>query len=129
MKQIEYNAEYGKIAYPEGFADKLSGLSIAQQMKYFRLGNCLYLKTNYELRKKSPYYYTCSLEEDENVEAVIVHNDMIAGVWVWDQERNKQVACMPEKDFCCYFEEEIDGCGIKEVKQYIALICVGDDFD
>lgn len=128
MKQAEYKAEYGQINYPDGFEEVITGLPIDEQLRFFRIGNGLYLKTEWLLRRKNPYD-GADLPDEKNVEAIIVHEDKIAGVMVWDEMSNKIVPCLPERRYCCRYDTELDGSGYKDFILYSYLICVSENFD
>lgn len=129
MKYIEYTPAYGKIDYPEGFAALLEGLTLEEQMRYFRVGNGLYLKEKFAERKMVSHNEATRLEECEDVMAVIVSDNKIAGIWVFDRIQWKERACMPERGYCCWHREEEDGSGYKEFTLYRYLICVPDTFE
>ena len=60
MKYITYDESlHGNLIYPEGFADLLEGLSIEEQMDYFRIGNGVYLRRDISKRKKEEYSAQC----------------------------------------------------------------------
>lgn len=129
MKYMDYTPEQGKISYPEGFAELLEGLSIEEQLSYFRLGNGLYLNEKFTDRKKNPYHAAVRLEECTDVKAIIVHDNKIVGVWVFDEQIYRDVACLPEQGYCCRYDDEPDGSGYKEFALYQYLICVSDTFE
>lgn len=126
---VKYDKQlHGDLNYPDGFCDLLKGLSLEEQMKYFRIANGLYLKKKFQDRRKNKYDYSCQLQDYEDVEAIIVRNGLIVAVLVKNCYE-QIVPCLPEKGFITYDECEIDGSGYKECKLYLYLVCVGDDFD
>lgn len=129
MKYVEYDERlHGELTYPEGFTDLIEGLPLEKQMDYFRIGNGLYLKEDVSKRRKNEYDYSNALLNEDSVEAIIVHNNLIAGVMA----RNcygQTVPCLPEKGFITRDDSEIDGSGYKNFKLYLYLICVTKDFN
>ena len=129
MKYVEYDESlHGKLTYPEGFTDLLDGLTLEKQIDFFRIGNGLYIKEEISKRRKNEYDYSNSLQNEDRVKAIIVHENMIAGVMV----RNcygKIVPCLPEKGFIVRDDSEIDGSGYKNFRLYLYLVCVTKDFD
>ena len=129
MNYVEYDENlHGKLTYPEGFVDLLKGISLEEQMNFFRIGNGLYLKEELSKRRKSEYHTSKSIQSENRVQAIIVHDDLIAGVMVKNCY-GKIVSCLPEKGFIIRDDSELDGSGYKEFKLYLYLICVTKDFD
>lgn len=129
MKYIEYNeALHGKLIYPDGFADLLKGLSLEEQMDYFRTGNGVYLRQAISQRRKNKYYYSQYIQDDDCVEAVIVCNHMIAGIMAKNCH-GKTIPCLPERGFIIRDDSELDGSGYKEFQLFRYFICVTKDFN
>ena len=128
MNYVAYDENlHGKLTYPEGFAELLTGLSLEQQMEYFRIGNGVYLRQNFLKRRKSDGNYSQSIQNSEYVESVIVCNNMIAGVMVKNCH-NRIVPCLPEGWFIIRDDSEADGSGYKDFQLFLYLICVTKDF-
>lgn len=128
MNYVEYDESlHGKLIYPEGFTDFLEGLSLEEQMDYFRIGNGLYLSQDISKRRKNKYDYSEFIQDDDNVEALIICNHMIAGVMVKNCY-GEIVPCLPERGFIIRDDCEPDGSGYKEFRLYLYLICVTKDF-
>lgn len=126
---IDYKAEFGEIVYPKGFDSLLDGLTIAEQMKFFRLGNGLYLKVPFQERRFSKYDRADKLDDNPKIKAIIVKDNKIAGVKVLDHQIWEEVICKPERGYCSYYEEELDGSGYKTCSFNSYLICVSNDFE
>ena len=129
MKYVEYDESlHGKLTYPEGFRDMLEGLPLEEQMNYFCIGNGLYLKEEVSKRRKNEYDYSKPLNNEDRVEAILIHENLIAGVMV----RNcygKVVPCLPEQRFIIRDDSEIDGSGYKTLRLYLYLVCVTKEFN
>ena len=97
-------------------------------MDYFRIGNGIYLREEISERRKSEYHTSRTIESESRVQAIIVHNNLIAGVMVKNCY-GKVVSCLPEKGFIIRDDSELDGSGYKEFKLYLYLVCVTEDFD
>ena len=129
MKYIEYDESlHGKLIYPDGFADLLKGLSLEEQMDYFRIGNGVYLREDISKRRKNEYHYSQYIHDNGYVEAIIISNNMIAGVMVKNCH-GKVVPCLPERGFIIRDDSELDGSGYKEFQLFLYLVCVTNNFD
>lgn len=129
MKYIEYDENlHGELTYPDGFKSLLEGLSLEEQMEFFRIGNGLYLNKAIFERRKNECYYSSSLQMESRVEAVIVCDNLIAGVLVRNCYQ-ELVPCLPEKSFIVRDDSELDGSGYKDFKLFLYLVCVNRDFD
>ena len=129
MELLDYIEEYGPVCYPEGFEVLLEDLSIEEQMKYFRLGNGLYLKKPFSERRKNVYDAAYHLDKTSNVKALVVKDGKIAGIKVWDAMGCQNVICKPDMGYCCRYDEELDGSGYKTFTLYLYLVCVSDNFE
>lgn len=129
MEIIEYTEEFGPVSYPEGFEACLEGLTIEEQLKYFRLGNGLYLKKSFSERRKNSYDAADHIDQVSNVEAIVIKSGKIAGVKVYDKQIKKEVICKPECSYCIRYAEELDGSGYKTFSLYNYLICVSEQFE
>jgi hypothetical protein len=130
MDYVEYNKEkHGEPNYPEGFLELIEGLPVAEQLKFFRIGNGLYCDQPLMERRKNPYDYSNPVEQEEDVKSIIVNNGVIAGVIVKNCY-SRLVACMAENAYICYeSDSELDGSGYKEYQYYNYLVCVPENFD
>jgi len=128
MEYIAYDERlHGKVTYPEGFSPLLEGLSIEEQMDFFRIRNGIYRAEAISERRYNEYDYSCPLQNDDRVKAIIVRDHTIAGVMVRNCH-GKVVPCLPERGFIVRDDSEPDGSGYKEFKLYLYLICVTKDF-
>lgn len=128
MEYIEYDERlHGKLRYPEGFCQLLEGLSLDEQMDYFRIGNGIYRNEDVSERRYCKYHYSNPLQNEATIQAILVHDQRIAGVMVRNCH-GKVVPCLPERGFIIRDDSEPDGSGYKEFKLYRYLICVTKDF-
>ncbi len=129
MKYIEYDESlHGKLSYPDGFCNLLEGLSLEDQLDFFRIGNGVYLNEDFSKRRSIECHYSKTIDNEDRVKEIIVRDNMIAGVMVKNCY-GKLVPCLPERGFIIRDDSEIDGSGYKEFKLYLYLICVTKDFD
>ena len=129
MKElVTYQDSFGAVNYPEGFESLIEGLSVPEQLKFFRMGCGLYVKHPLNERRKSEYDFSCSIDESEDVKAIIVKDGKITGVMVKDVYGDIY-PCMVERSYIIRDDEELDGSGYKSFTVYEYLICVPEDFD
>lgn len=129
MNYVEYDGKlHGKLTYPEGFEQKLEGLSIEEQINYFRIGNGIYRNEPIAKRRTSKYMMNVRIDSVSDVKAAIIHKGKIAGIMVEDCYGGI-VPCLPEQGFVFTDESEQDGSGYKNHTLYLYLICVSEDFD
>ncbi len=129
MKELAtYQDSFGAVNYPEGFESLIEGLSVPEQLKFFRMGCGLYVKHPLNERKKNEYDYSCTIDESEDVKSIIVKDGKIAGVMVKDVCGDIR-PCMVERGYIIRDDEELDGSGYKSFTVYEYLICVPEDFD
>ena len=118
---IEYDEKMGAIKYPDGFFEKLKGLSIEEQKQFFRLSRSdRWIHTGWSERET-----TCLMELDQHwrVKGIIIKDGYIAGVLVNDSW-GKLRPLLPEKGFMVSYESENNGAGYKESIEYAYLLCV-----
>ena len=129
MNYVEYNESiHGKYSYPKGFIDLIKDLSIEEQLNYFRIGNGLYTREELCKRRRNKYDKAIDLKEEQRVQSLIIHNQLIVGVMVKDAHA-KTVPCLVEKSFIIRDDEELDGSGYKSFQLFSYLICVTKDFE
>lgn len=129
MELVEYIEEFGPVSYPEGFEANLEGLTIEEQLKFFRLGNGLYLKKTFSERRINSYDAAYHLDETEEVKAIVLKDGKIAGIKVHNRLTRKDEICGPESGYYCRYAEELDGSGYKTFSLRLYLICVSDQFE
>lgn len=128
MKIREYDEDFGTVSYPSGFEEKLEGLTVEEQMKYFRIGNGLYKNKPLAERVRESWNFSCRLEECSEVQEIVVREGKIVGVVVHDSEFGCRIVCLAEQEFCCSFGTEMDGSGEKRSAQYLTILCVPENF-
>lgn len=129
MKIREYEEDFGTVSYPSGFEQMLEGLSIEEQMKYFRIGNGLYKMKPLAERVRERGSFSCRLEECSEVREIVVREGKIVGAVVHDSEFGCRIVCLAEQNFCCSFGTETDGSGEKRFAPRLTLLCVPEHFD
>lgn len=127
-EQVMYEDSYGSVDYPEQFEKILEGLSIEEQLAFFRMGCGVYRHLAVDERRANKYNYSCKLNDDKDVKSIIVKDGKIAGVMV-SNVYGKIVPCMVEKGYCIRDDDELDGSGYKHFVLYSYLICVSEKFD
>ena len=119
---------HGKLSYPEGFPELLEGRSLEQQLRFFRIGNGIYRNEPVTQRRKCACHYSCPLQDDKRVEAILLCENRVAGVLVRNCH-GKVVPCLPEQGYIVRDDSELDGSGYKEHQLFRYLICVSEAFD
>lgn len=124
MKIVEYEKKYGEICFPKGFELILKGLSVEEQITYFRTSSC---KEHSEMRYDSRTMergYT-RLKDDSKVAGVIVKDGMIVGMMIHDAWK-RVMPCLAEEYICtCYDFDDDD----EEIVEYTWLLCVPVGFE
>ena len=127
MRIEAYQEQFGEFTFPEGFLESLQGLSIEEQMNRYRTtGYSKFVSTGYGSRTME-YGYR-KLEEDSDVKALIVKDDILIGV-IMSDAWNCEVPCFAEKKICTYYASDNNGAGYKERINYAWLLCVPEDFE
>lgn len=125
---VDYKDSFGLVKYPINFEKLIDNIPVEEQLHFFRMGNGLYREKDVLERRMNKYDYSCSLDDDKDVQAIIVKDGKIAGVMVEDVY-GKLVPCLVEQGYCIRDDEELDGSGYKNFVLYSYLICVSADFD
>lgn len=118
MKELEivkYTKDLREYSMPEGAAEFLRGLSIEEQMKYFRI-----LETS-----DSPRFadYACTVTQSSNAKSLIVDEDIIVGVMIYD-EYGSLCPCYIGERVCTFDSSDNNGAGYKSRTDYSKLIFV-----
>ena len=118
---VEYSEEMGAVKYPDGFLEKLEGLSIEEQKQFFRLSySDRWIHTGWSERESSGFI---ELDEYWRVKGIIIKEGYIAGVLVKDSWGELR-PLLSERGFMVYFDSENNGAGYKETTEYVYLLCV-----
>lgn len=126
MKIINYEEEFGKINFPEGFEETLKGLTIEEQMNRYRVTlTTVYANTNWKQRINSWDYI--QLDKVSDVRALIVKNGLVVGAMILG-EGNEEVPCLGEGRVCTYYASDNNGAGYKTRIDYTYLLCVPENF-
>ena len=121
---LKYDKRMGRISYPEGFFDKIKGLSLEDQMDYFRMtykNHMIHTGWSERVAKQM-----IALSESEDVLAIIVNDSYIVGVLVFDAWNNLR-ALMIEGHITISYSSDNNGAGYKESSEYLYLVCVDKD--
>ena len=119
----EYEERMGEIRYPDGFFEKLQGLSIEAQKRYFRIGyHERWIHTGWSEREASRLR---TLDECRYLKSIIVKDGYIAGILVED-EWGALRSLLPERWVTLSFDSDNNGAGYKETIVEIYLLCVDD---
>lgn len=126
MKIINYEEEFGKIKFPEGFEQKLIGKTMEEQMECYRITESVSFTetacgeiTSEELREK-----TYKLEEYSKCVGLIVKGDMLVGVLIKGWPFDREIKCLPYEGVCTYYASDNEGSGTNDREDYAYLICV-----
>lgn len=122
MKFLDYDEKMGEVSYPDGFFELIKDLPISEQMKFFRTTTSI--RRSHENWNERNTEYTHTLDEDENVKAIILKDGYIAGVIIYAYFLGSEKAVMPERCVCTYYASENNGSGYKEREEYTYLICI-----
>jgi len=127
MKIINYEESFGAINFPENFEENLKGLSIEEQMDFYRTTeHRSYSITNWSERHIR-YGYT-KLDKTPDVKALIVKDDILVGAMITNHS-GREIPCLAEECVCTYFASDNNGAGYKIRTDYLYLVCVPADFE
>ncbi len=127
MKTIAYEERFGEICFPEGFAEQLQGLTIEEQMEYYRT-TCYSVYANTNWSERTYRGSAIRIEKDSDVTALIVKDGILVGIIILNDDR-REVPCLAEERVCTYYASDNNGAGYKERIDYTYLICVPKNFN
>ena len=127
MKIINYEEKFGKILFPEGFEDVLKGLSVEEQMEFYRV-TCYSVYSQSNWKERTYKGYALRLDKDRDVTALIVKDGILVGIMILN-DSNREVPCLAEESVCTYYSSDNNGAGYKERIEYTKLICVPENFE
>lgn len=128
MKIVAYEERFGEIKFPEGFAEKLAGKSLEEQMDCYRitesatLARTAYGKITDERTTELGAY---ALDRFDRFEGLVVKDGLLVGVlikpwWSYDGP----APCLPYQRVCTYYASDNEGSGTNDREDYAYLICV-----
>ena len=115
-----YDVHFGEVHYPEGFKELISGLTIPEQLGYFRIGSGEHMKKPYPERRAEDAPSE-RVESAVRVRSVIEKDGLIAGV-IAENAHGAYIPCMAERRFCVKDEEP------DSKAEYSYLLCVAAEF-
>lgn len=115
IKIINYTNDLGKYSLPEGVEAVLCGLSIEDQLKYFRV----------EVESDSCTIEPKTLENAYSVTGIIVDNDIIVGVMMSDDCCISR-PCYIGKCVCTWDSSDNNGSGYKSRTDFSYLVFLPD---
>ena len=123
---IEYKEDYGKIAFPEGFSEKLRGKSLEEQMEYYRITQSASLaSTAYgEVTSEQKRSRTWKLDAYPEWTGLVVKEGMIVGVLIREYFSQRDTVCLPYQSVCTYYASDNEGSGTEDREDRAFLICV-----
>lgn len=127
MTIVNYEEKFGKVNFPEGFEEKLSNLSVEEQMEYYRV-TCFSKYSVTDWKERTYEGSAVRLDRDSDVKALIVKGGILVGVMILD-DCNREVPCLAEESVCTYYSSDNNGAGYKERIEYTYLICVSENFN
>lgn len=126
MRIVNYEESFGEITFPQGFAERLTGLTIEEQMGCYRTTTYdRFHNTGWKSRRQDSGY--SRLEKDPDVTALIVKDGLLVGIMV-KNHNNREQACLPEGFVCTYYAEDNNGAGYKTRSIFTHLVCIPENF-
>ncbi len=126
MRIVNYEENFGTITFPEGFAERLEGRTIEEQMECYRTTTFgRFHNTGWKSRRYDSGY--ARLDHDSDVTALIVKDGILVGVMVKNHNGREQ-PCLPEEFVCIYYSEDNNGAGYKSRSIFTHLVCVSEKF-
>lgn len=126
MRIVNYEERFGEITFPQGFAERLAGLTIEEQMACYRTTTYnRFHNTGWKSRRQDSGY--SRLDKDSDVTALIVKDGLLVGIMV-KNHNNREQACLPEGFVCTYYAEDNNGAGYKSRSIFTHLVCIPENF-
>lgn len=125
MNTIDYEESFGEIHFPEGFAEKLRGKTLEEQMECYRIieiteiSGCSYGEQGESRRREK----VCSLAECSDCTGLVVKDGLLVGVTILAYDRRPR-PCLPGQGVCTYFSCDDDGPGSTSRSDCVRLDCV-----
>lgn len=126
MRIAPHEESFGTVTFPEGFAQRLEGLTILQQMDCYRTTTCSRLH-NTDWKKRTMDHGYARLENTPEIKALIVRDEVLVGVMILDDNGREQ-PCLPEGWVCTCYSEDNNGAGYKSYSSFTHLVCVPEGF-
>ena len=127
MKNVNYESRFGEYKMPSELYEQLKGLSIEEQLNYFRMSkSSIYTNTFWSSRTQTGNAH--SVLDDENFRGVIVDKDIVVGVLIKDW-CNYESSCLIDNCVCTYSSSDNNGAGYKERDDYTYFFAVPDSFE
>ena len=127
MKIVAYEERFGEIRFPEGFEEMLKGLTVEEQMGYYRT-TCFSVYSTTNWKERTYQGSAIRIEKDSDVTALIVKDGILVGIMILDDDK-REVPCLAEEKVCTYYASDNNGAGYKERIEYTYLICISEAFD
>ena len=127
MKIVAYEERFGEVRFPEGFAEKLAGKSLEEQMDCYRITKSATLaRTAYgEITdERTADLGACALDRFDRCKGLIVRDGLLVGVLIKPWWPEGPVPCLPYQRVCTYYASDNEGSGTKDREDYAYLICV-----
>ncbi len=126
MRIVSYEETFGPINFPEGFAERLEGRTLEEQMDCYRTTTfSRFHNTGWKSRRYDSAY--SRLDRDADVTALIVKDGTLVGIMVKNHNGREQ-PCLPEGFVCTYYSEDNNGAGYKSRASYCHFVCVSEEF-
>ncbi len=126
MKIVAYEEKFGKVFFPEGFEELLQGLTVEEQMEYYRT-TCFSVYSATDWKERQYQGSAVKLDKDRDVTGLIVKDGILVGIMILDDTK-REVPCLAEEKVCTYYASDNNGAGYKDRIDYTYLICVPETF-
>lgn len=125
MNTIDYEESFGEIHFPEGFAEKLRGKTLEEQMECYRITEITEISgysygEQGESRRREKIW---SLAEYSGCRKLVVKDGLLVGVTLLAYDRRPR-PCLPGQGVCTYFSCDDDGPGSTSRSDCVRLDCV-----
>lgn len=122
MKIVKYKESLGEYTLPEGFREQLDGLSIEEQLEYFRVSAVSTVeKTGWGTQTQKSAYKR--LSEEKRVTGIIVDGEIVVGAMIKDF-LGYESSCFFNKRILVYSASDNNGAGYTEVEDYLYLVAI-----
>lgn len=117
--------------WPEGFLEKLKGLPLQEQMKYYRIVEEEHFsRTAYgEITSSNMHRYGYALEKYSALRGLILDDGVLVGVLIktYFHQYDNGAVMLPYRDICTYYASDDNGSGSNDREDYAHLCCVVPD--
>lgn len=129
MKIVSYQKDFGEYQFPEGFREQLVGLSVAEQMQFYRVTEIRVQSTDADWRERRAQKWFTKLDQSSDVDALVVDGDLVVGIIVNAYFDCKKPLLIGQKiGICTASNSDNNGAGYKERDWYCYLAAVSSHY-